>query len=108
MNSNPKMKMTLMFCDAKIGVFVRYKSIIVMFLTSNHCFQLNESIMTKVKKSSHLNQERKKHRSNIVQIRIQAKTAQNSSKQIRVDFDVRGLQGTDFFTGESIIVDYLF
>ncbi len=97
-----------MFCEAKSCVFVRYKSIIAMFLTSNHCFQLNESIITKVKKSSRMNQERNKHWSNIVQIRIQAKTVQNSSKQIRVDFYMRGLQWTDFFTGESIIVDYLF
>ncbi len=32
--------------------------------------------------------------------------SKNSSKQISVDFDVRGQQGTDFFTGRSVIIDY--
>ncbi len=33
-------------------------------------------------------------------------TSQNSSKQLWVDFDVRGQQGMDCFTGESVIMDY--
>ncbi len=35
----------------------------------------------------------------------QVKTVQNTSKQMLVDFDVRGQQGMDFFTGGRIIMD---
>ncbi len=34
------------------------------------------------------------------------KTVQNGSKQTSVDFDVKGQQGMDFFTGGNIIMDY--
>ncbi len=70
----------LTFCEVKNCVFVRNKSIIKMFLTSNVCFRLKyeSSIqnISPVKRYSHLNQEWNIYRC------LQTKTFQNSSKQI--------------------------
>ncbi len=56
-----------------------------------------------MKKSSHLNQERNLHRSSTVYKPKQSKTALN----MWLDFNVRGQHEINFFTGGSVIIDYI-
>ncbi len=97
----------LMPCEAKICVLVRNKSIIKMFLTSNHCFQLKykssiHNTAFSSKKSSYLNREKSAQ----IKHRLQAKTVQNSFKQICDWILMWEATGDGLFTGGSFIMDY--
>ncbi len=86
-------------------MFVRNKSIIKEFLTSNTCVWLKyESIIHNIAFSSEkavLSESLEKHAQ--IKHRLQAK---KSSKHMTVDFDVRGQQEKHFITGGSAIMDY--
>ncbi len=95
----------LMSCEVKSCVLVINKFIIKMFLSSNHCFWLKEysiTLLSPVKKSSCLNQERNMHRSSTVFKQKESRTVLDKL----VDFDVRGQQEMDFVTRRNVIIDY--
>ncbi len=88
--------------EDKSCVFVRNKSIIIVFLTSNRCFQLKyESIIHNAFFLSCLNQERNLHRSSTVYEPKQSKTALN--KYVGGFWCERQQM---IFTGGSVIMHY--
>ncbi len=97
-----------MFCEAESCVFVRNKSIIKMFLILKCCFWL------KYQSSSHniafssekviLSESGEKYAQ--IKHHLQAKTVQNSSKQICLILIWENNNMMDFFTGRIIIMDY--
>ncbi len=46
--------------------------------------------------------------SGAIYVQIKNRLQAKSDLNMLVDFDVRGLQGIDFFTGGSIIMDYFY
>ncbi len=89
-------------CEAKSCLFVRNKFIIKLFLTSNCCFWLKyESSIHNIAFSSEkvvLSESGEKYAQ--IKHHLQAKT------NMSVDFDMRGQQEMDLFTGGSVIMDY--